>query len=253
MSGKGVLWAAAIFVALNWSVLGTPTNTPDFQIELPGEWEMTDNGETYPFAITHATGNAELLVFRSDLEPHQSIGSADDLKLSVQKVIDSVILSLPNSKLISNTGFSETARTGFALEFVSADAESGAILRHRMMGWLYRHSDGHQILFTLWGKGLFQNYQQFERDIHLMQAGFDYTGPRTAIALSSGARDWALPAIVILMAIAGLLYFRSAKNSRHSRSAFHESGWVCGCGVRNSAAVQQCRTCGLTRPMARVR
>lgn len=255
MNRKIVILAALVIAAgvLTAPVTAVPTKSPDFQIEIPTAWEVTGEPAAYPFAITHSAGEAELLVFRSDLEPSQSIGTADELKLSVQKVIDSVILSLPNSKLISNTGFNETERTGFALEFVSADAESGAILRHRLMGWLYRHTDGHQILFTLWGKGILQNYPQFENDLKQMQAGFDYTGPHTAIALSNGSRSWALPAVVILLAIAGLFYFRSAKNARNRRSARNDSGWLCGCGLRNSAAIHQCRKCGLARTVAQVR
>ncbi|PWB67771.1 hypothetical protein C3F09_12885 [candidate division GN15 bacterium] len=222
-------------------------------IAVPASWQATDDQSSYPFRIAAVGGEVELLVFRSDLDASHTISNTDELKQSVQRVVDSVILTLPNSKLISNTGYNETKRTGFALEFVSADPENGAFLRHRLMGWLYKHPDGHQILFTLWGRGTLEGFSRYEADIRQMQSAFEFTGPHEAIALSTGAGRWALPALVILMTVAGLLYYRSTRNARTRLHAISESGWQCGCGCYNAPSLHRCRQCGQSRVVARVR
>lgn len=228
---------------------------PQFEVKVavPDGWRSADDQSSYPTRIAADGGDAELLIFRTDLEPGQTISTPDELKVSVQKVIDSVILSLPNSKLISNTGYSEPERTGFALEFIAVDSDDGTVLRHRLFGWLYKHPDGHQMLFTLWGKGALQGYPKYESDIRQMQATFEYTGPHEEIVLSSNARRWALPVIVMLLTLAGLLYYRSARGARTRMRSIGESGWRCSCGAYNAPALHQCRQCGQSRVVARVR
>jgi hypothetical protein len=227
-------------------------NFPQLQLEVPDPWTVMNTQFEYPVDITTNGGAVELQIFRTDLEPGQSISTPEELKISVQRVVDSVILSLPDAKLISNTGFDETQRVGFALEFISTD-DNSSVLRHRLMGWLYRHPDGHQMLFTLWGKGTVQDYSPHDNEIRQMQAGFEYTGPHEGMALATGSRNWALPAVVILMAVAGLLYYRSSRRAKPRMSMIDESGWKCNCGAYNAPDLHQCRQCKQSRLVARVR
>jgi len=253
MNRKIALLAALGSTAIAVSASAAQLNVADVRLDIPDTWAITGDPTEFPLEITHSGGDAELLIFRTDLEPNQTISTADELKQSVQKAIDSVILSLPNSKLLTNTGYSEPERTGFALEFIAVNPDDGTVLRHRLFGWLYKHPDGHQILFTLWGKGALRSYPQYENDVRQMQAAFEYTGPHEEIVLSSNSHGWGLPALVILMTVAGLLYYRSARNGRSRMIAFEDSGWRCSCGVRNSPSMHQCRQCGQPRVAARVR
>jgi len=247
------LLAVSASFAVAVSASSAQLNVADVRLDVPDAWEATGNPTGFPFEITNSSGNAQLLIFRTDLEPSQTISTADELKLSVQKVVDSVILSLPNSKLLTNTGYSEPERTGFALEFIAVNPDDGTVLRHRLFGWLYKHPDGHQILFTLWGKGALQSYPQCENDIRQMQAAFEYTGPHEEIVLSSNTHGWGLPALVILMTVAGLLYYRSARNGRPRMNSIGDSGWRCSCGAHNAPPLHQCRQCGQSRVVSRVR
>ena len=239
-------------MAVGSSILAVPLNFPQLRMEVPDAWTVMNTVFEYPVEITTSGGNVELLIFRTDLEPSQTISSPDELKISVQKVIDSVVLSLPGSKLISNTGYDETERIGFALEFISTD-DNATVLRHRLMGWLYRHSDGHQMLYTLWAKGTVQEYSPRENEIRQMQAGFEYTGPHEGMALASNSVNWGLPLVVIIMAVAGLMYYRSSQRAKPRMNTIDESGWKCSCGAYNAPDLHLCRQCKQSRLVARVR
>lgn len=242
-------WPAVILVT--GSVLAVPLNFPQLQMEVPDTWTVMNTQFEYPVDITTSGGEVEFQIFRTDLEPGQSINTTDELKISVQRVVDSVILDLPNAKLITSTGYDETERSGFALEFVSTDG-AATVIRHRLMGWLYRHPDNHQILFTLWAKGTVQEFSPHENEIRQMQAGFAYTGPHEGMVFSSG-HGWALPVLVIVMAVAGLMYYRTSKKAKPRMATIDESGWKCSCGAYNAPDLHQCRQCKQSRLLARVR
>lgn len=225
-----------------------------FQLDVPAGWEVTGEASAYPFQVTYAGGGAELQIFRTDLQAGQSINTADELKKSVQRVVDSVILGLPNAKLITNTGYDEGTRIGFALEFISADPSTHSPLRHRLFGWLYRHPDGHQILFTLWGKGLVQSYTQQEDGIKQMQATFEYTGPQESTAMATGSRRYVIPLLVIVLLAVASLYYRSARMRANQKPLTSlRSWWSCSCGCRNVDGIGVCKQCGQPRPAATVR
>ena len=253
MNPRSILLSAVFLAAIAFrgSALAVPLDFPQLQMEVPEAWTVMNTKFEYPVNIIAGGGGAELQIFRTDMDPNQTINSPDELKISVQRVVDSVILNLPNAKLISSTGYDETERSGFALEFVSTD-DNATVLRHRLIGWLYRHPDGHQILFTIWAKGTVQDYSPHENEIRQMQAGFAYTGPHEGMVFSSG-NGWGLPALVIVMAVAGLLYYRTSKRAKPRMSTMDESGWKCNCGAYNAPDLHQCRQCKQSRLVARVR
>src|SRR5512138_97676 len=103
MNPRLTLLSAVIISAIAFAgaALAVPLNFPQLQLEVPEAWTVMNTQFEFPVNITTSGGDVELQIFRTDLDPDQSINTTDELKISVQKVVDSVILNLPNAKLIT--------------------------------------------------------------------------------------------------------------------------------------------------------
>jgi len=152
---------------------------PSDEIRLPmAEGWVTGGSESgFPIHLVNHDLSAEMQIFRSEIAEDEAIADSRQLRRAVEDIIADVILSLPEAELLTNTGYHDRGRVRFVLEFVSFDTASVAELHHRLMGVLYRHPDGHQLLFTLWGKVPNPPPEAVLADFEFMQNGFDYFGP----------------------------------------------------------------------------
>jgi hypothetical protein len=221
----------------------------EITVPLPTGWALGSDSADFPFQLAEQNLGAEILVFKSVVWPEEAIDDEHDLRNSVETIMEDVIPTLPESQLLSSFGYDDGYRASFVLEFRSMDTLQNLLLRHRMMGVLYRHPEGHQLLFTLWGKSLSDEYPQHENAIKMVQEGFAYTGSyEDEVFGHSAAFPWY--ALAAMMAIVGLLYFFRSARARHDRIRFAEdkSFWRCeGCGRLNPLHHDTCRRCGRPR------
>jgi hypothetical protein len=220
----------------------------DLALDIPAGWSMVGDSSAFPIQVVHENGDAEFLIFRTDLARDESVSGREELKLSVQRIIDSVIMPLPQAQLITSTGYDETERAQFALEFRSGTAGDRLRLQHRLVGYLYRAEDNHQILFTLWGRGLASSFAERHDAIVAMQNSFGFVGPHEAVVFAQGMRKWVLVALMLVAAIGIGLYTRKLSSSANKR---REIGvrWRCECGHRNIPTLFQCSACGKPRSL----
>jgi hypothetical protein len=208
-------------------------------------WRLEDDSASYPFRIIKNDQTAELLIFRAVLKADETINNDTQLRLSVDQVIDDVIMSLPEAQLLTNTGHYDQNRVWFDLEFLSFDIESESEIRHRLKGVLYRHPDDYQILFSLWGKVLTEEAAIALPEVRMMQEGFAYTGDaESRIFEVPAGYDWYL--IAFLFALMIVMLFILKRRQLRERIAFSEERnfWRCSCGRLNHNDHQNCRRCG---------
>ncbi|HKK20502.1 MAG TPA: hypothetical protein VJ983_03440 [candidate division Zixibacteria bacterium] len=219
------------------------------QIKLPRPdgWGLGSDSTEFPFQIVDESQTAELLIFRSEITGDGVIRNKQELRGSVDKVVNDIILELPKAKLLSSTGYYDTNRVSFVLDFESTDTASGLEITHRLKGYMYRHPDGHQILFTLWGKTGKDNPPDVMSSIRLMQDGFAYYGPAEAEFFETPSR----PSWYWLVLVFGvlLLIFYFFRRKRLSRIGFSDDSnfWRCECGRMNANQYDSCRRCGRKR------
>ncbi|MDD3732171.1 MAG: hypothetical protein PHU88_07345 [candidate division Zixibacteria bacterium] len=220
----------------------------EVKIPLPNDWIVATDGSEYPFQLVDTTLSSDIMIFKSDI-PHDDLICNDTaLKKSVQGVIDEVIMSLPEARILSNTGYFEKYRAGFILEFLSFDTVNLITLQHRLQGIIYRHPDGYQLLFTIWAKSGQATYPAVENSIKLIQGGFDYLGPKLSDVF--GARH-KIPTFlyVFLFLLLGIFFFMRARQLQKARVKFadDELFWRCECGRLNPLNHKTCRRCGRTK------
>jgi hypothetical protein len=148
----------------------------EVSLALPEEWVLATDSIEFPFQVFRVDPVAELLIFRSVIPEDVAIRNTEDLKLSVEKVIDDVIMDINGAKLLTSTGYDQDYRTGFLLEFLSTDTINQTQVRNRFKGIVYRHPDGYQILYTLWGKVAAADYTATSDEIQFMENNFRYIG-----------------------------------------------------------------------------
>ena len=219
---------------------------PEAAVPLPDGWILSDETTDFPFQLIESTLGAEVLIFKSIITAEEAIRNEVDLQNSVESIADDIIPNLPQSQLLSSYGYYEQNRARFVLEFRSVDTAQDLMLRHRMAGILYRHPDGHQLLFTLWGKSPTDLYSRYEPALKMVQSGFAYRGPFEPEVFGE-ASPFPWYALLALMAIIGLLYTFRAFRSRHDRVQLStgQGFWRCGeCGRLNPALMETCRRCG---------
>ncbi|HVP06358.1 MAG TPA: hypothetical protein VMS71_00850 [Candidatus Acidoferrum sp.] len=218
------------------------------RIAIPNHWTLGSDSLHFPAQIVFEDRSGELLVFKSTLSADQAITNERDLKLSVQKVVDNVILTLPEAKLLTNTGFYDGSRTGFIIEFISRDTSSQIDLRHRFEGILYRTLDGDQVLFTLWAKAALDRYDSQAESIKAMQESFAYLGPHEANVFAPAHRTYWYLVLVLFAVIVMLYYNRIRKAKRNGSENSNVTGsWTCSCGRLNSSSQSSCLRCGRDR------
>ena len=221
----------------------------EIQLPLPGNWSVVSDSSDYPFQLARFEPTAELLVFKSTIEASDAIRNEDDLKASVDMLIEDIILQLPEAKLLTSTGSLDTNRAAFVIEFTARDSVSDVILRHRFNGLIYRMSDGRQHLFTLWAKVAISDYPAVANEVNLIQEGFNFTAPyEQAVFGTSRVTYWyAAPLIVLLVC---MLYLLRKRTSAQQRISFKDNRyfWRCQCGRSNHVDQQNCRRCGRPGP-----
>ncbi len=215
----------------------------EFRVAVPSDWSPSGDTTVYPIQLVHQDGDAEFLIFRTELAKDEVVSSRAELKVAVQRIVDSVILTLPQAKLISNTGYDEKERVQFALEFISSSAGDNMPIRHRLIGYIYRTLDGRQILFTLWGRGTLGHFQDKLPQILAMQNSFEFTGPHDATVFGASSGKWFMVILLSLIVFAIAAYSHSRRRAVQEM-AEEEELWTCSCGSRNAAEIGTCRKCG---------
>ena len=217
----------------------------EIQIPLPESWSLVTDSLDFPFQLVHDEEAAEILIFRAEISADEAVTDEIALKKSVDNIIDDVILSLPQAKLLTSSGFYETHRTGFVLEFVSLDTISQTPLWHRLEGVLYRHPDNHQILYTIWGKTTMQEYDDISGAISLVQDGFVYKGKHENEVFAPRQQSYWLLFLVMMIVVGLFFYFRPKSRSEHLPTSSRVSHfWRCECGRLNHRDSITCRRCG---------
>ncbi|UCD63713.1 MAG: hypothetical protein JSW34_13380 [Candidatus Zixiibacteriota bacterium] len=221
------------------------TLADEIRIPLPGGWQLTTGVNEYPIQIFQSDSAAELLIFKSTIDEADAVTNEQELKVSVDKVIEDVILSLPEARLQTNIGYYDTSRVWFVLEFLSLDPDEELELRHRLRGELYRHPEGHQILFTLWGKGARDVPRPIWNDVRLMQEEFVYFGAATRDVFATPNRqNWAWAAVLLMLLAIVLLLLKRRRQAARNRKTPDDHFWRCQCGRLNHRDHQNCRRCG---------
>jgi hypothetical protein len=193
----------------------------DLTVDLPPGWIILSDTLAFPVHVVNDDASAQLSVFRSEFQGDRAIRNAGELRGSVQKVIDDVIMTLPDARLLTNTGFDRTDRAGFILEFMSRDTSAQVDLRHRFEGVLYRLENGNQVLFTLWAKVPKDQYAASDLAIRAMQASFEFNGSKDAAVFPPRFSPYLVSMLLMFLAV-GLVFYAYRKRTR---SAFGTSDY----------------------------
>mgnify|MGYP006278986193 CR=1 FL=1 len=227
-------------------------------VELGGEvvvplhpgWQVIDSVSGYPYEIVNSDTSAELSIHRSIISSDEAIDSPDELKTAVDSVVATVISTLPQAHLLSSTGYGGESEASFALEFESYDDASKTMLHQRLVGHVYRHPDGHQLMFTLWGRVAPSVWDMVSPSLISMQDGFVYRGPSEETPFARPGYDpmktVLLVAVVVMVVIVLVRFHHDRRAVEPSR---WERRWVCECGAENELTIATCRQCGKARPM----
>lgn len=226
----------------------------ELRLPLPENWTAPPDSASYPFRLWHQSANAELLIFRSEIEPDELISSDQNLEQAVQSIVDDVILSLPGAKLITSTGYYNRERCGFVLEFLSVDSAAEVELRHRLSGTIYRRPEGGQYLFTLWGKAPVDQFRFVTNDIQLMQTEFSFFG-EFAEDVYSGSEPLRWPTYAGLALLSALIFalWRVPSRKRKLERPEPDLFWRCPCGKPNPSNLIACPFCATRRTGETVR
>ncbi len=225
------------------------TLVDEIRLPVPPGWILGSDSSQYPFQLVARDLGAEVILHRSKIWEQEAIVDEVSLRRSVETIVSEVIPNLPSSQLLSSHGYYDKYRASFVLEFRSIDTLQQLRLRHRMMGILYRHPEGHQILFTLAGKSLSEKYAQNEAAIKLIQSGFAYLGVFEKDVFDRKEFPWY--SVLALMLVIGLLFFFRSFRSKHDQVRFAEDKnfWRCpGCERLNPRHHAHCRRCGYQCP-----
>lgn len=227
-------------------------------VELGGEvvipvqpgWRVLDSSAGYPYEIVNSDTSAELSVHRSIIASEEAIDDPNELKTAVDSVIATVIQTLPQANLLSSTGYRGESEATFALEFESYDQASKTMLHQRLVGHVYRHPEGHQLMFTLWGRVAPSVWGMVSPALIAMQEGFVYRGPSEETPFEQPGYDpmkMLLLVTVVVMIVIVLIRFR--RDRRPADPSRWERRWVCECGAENELTITTCRQCGKARPI----
>jgi hypothetical protein len=224
---KTLLSVTMIILSPAFATLGAESMTlgEELKVPIPEGWILATDSVEFPFQLLRVDPVAELLIFKSTISAEDAIRNNEDLKLSVKKVIDDVIMDINGARLLTSTGFNEGYRTGFLLDFLSEDTVNNLEIRNRFRGIIYRHPDGHQLLYTLWGKVPRSDFDAVVSDFNQMQRGAQYTGQFMGNVYASTDRAYYYLAAVVII-LAGLLWIfrrrmRTAQQWTQQRERYH--------------------------------
>ena len=216
-------------------------------LALPSGWRVIGSTESYPFAIAHDESEAQLLLFQSEMTGADRFTGPPDFEVAVQQVIDSVVMTLPEAQILTNTGYHENGRAEFVIEFQTQDTALGRAMQHRLMGVVYRHETGHQLLFSLWGRAPREAFATIGKDFETIQNSFRYTGPQAEEVFVSPSDNlrWM---IVLVAGLGAVLFFLRQRRRQLQRDVSSAPPtWRCTCGRTNHADNETCRSCGRSR------
>lgn len=216
------------------------------RLPLPDGWNVSGSADDFPVRITHSEISAELLLYETVLTGEDVIPGPGAFQVAVDEVLDSVVLQLPDALLLSSTGYDKQGFGVFEIEFVTSDTVSTTEIRHRLVGKLYRHVEGFQLLYTLWGKASQGMYPSIRGDLARMQDGFRYVGAADELVFESSDGDtrWYL---LLLFAILAVLFVMRRRRAVKETATGHVRTWQCPCGRINYIGNEECRSCGEPR------
>ncbi len=220
----------------------------ELRLPLPQGWTNAGSDQLYPFQLIDTESPSELLIFKSVLVPGEAIRSRNEFRASVDDVIDSIVLTLPEATLLTTTGVDETSHAGFVLEFTSIDTSSGLLLRHRLAGILYRDHQNRQILFTLWGRTGADLYNSIANDLITMQSGIVYLGQTEDDVFGKTATNETLYYLMLVAMLAILFVLRQRRKKLYAKTSSNPRAWRCECGRINNVNFSTCRHCDQPRP-----
>jgi hypothetical protein len=249
---KSLFWVGGILTIL---MVVVPTSAEplllagEVAIELPPGWLLDGSPDVYPFRFVNEEHPADLLIHKAVLERRETITDETELRMAVDQMIQDVILDLPDGDLMTTSGLYHNNRTEFILDFTSEDTTSHRRLRHRLEGIIYRHTDGYQILFSVWGKADEAYWEAVADDIRAIQASFSYSGPVADEVFGEPSRGtwWYALMLLLLIVLVYLLYKRRGAGD-HTILAGQDSFWRCSCQRLNHIRSESCRRCGQPRP-----
>lgn len=227
-----------------------PTATTNSMAELGDDvlLPITDNwvvrqGSEQPYLLTTIDNTAELKIFRSVIDSEHAIHNTQEFRVSVDSIIDNVILNLPRGQLISSTGYGGGYQVSFALEFETINRNSTATLRHRLVGVLMRHSDGYQLLYTLWGRASLDAMAVFGDELELIQDGFIFRGATQDNPFVSDPDDYEVIwlSLPLFLVLAIVLAWRRRRRPLDSTKWVKQ--WLCRCGQANDLSLPVCSRC----------
>lgn len=215
----------------------------ELRMPLPGGWAVDSVTAGYPYRLISPDSSSEMLIFRSLISKELAVGSPEDFRFSVDSIINSVILELPQAELLTNNGYSEGDRAWFVLEFLTTDTVMSISLWHRLQGMLYRHPGGDQLMFTLWGRRPVTVAADIGDDFRTIQDGFSYVGPATEDVFTAPPliSNWYFAALFAILII--LLWLRK-RGQRKVEFSTQQNIWRCECGRMNHLENSTCRRCG---------
>lgn len=217
----------------------------EIRIPLPENWQVSSDSGQFPFQIINQAQTAELLIYKSIIAKDGTIKNKSELKSSVDVIIEDIVYSLPEAKLLSSTGKIDENRAIFSLEFVSSDTTTTGQIFHRLNGLLYGRPNGEQILFTLWGKTNSAAKDILHNEILFMQDNFSYYGESNISFMDEEKTiDWKLFFIVLFILVVVLIVFKKYKASNNIQYSDDSHFWRCSCGRQNHNSRDTCKRCG---------
>ncbi len=240
---------AALLLAVGSAGANSFFEMPDeFRVPVPDGWSVSDDTTQFPIHLIHDSLAAQLSIFKTELSGSDQLRSQEAFRESVSGVIDSVVLQLPDAVLLTSTGYNVGNRAEFVVEFSSTEPNTDVTLRHYLVGLLYRHPDGYQVMFSLWGRSAESQYARVKPDFEQMREGFRYLGPAELEVFppESHTNRWLLLLLVGMIAILFLVRRRRVLSSRPSVGTVPI--WRCSCGRANHIDNAVCRRCGAPRP-----
>lgn len=219
-------------------------------LPLPSGWRVLGAPESFPVAVIDHNSGGRLLVFRTTLDENERIAGAADFHIAVNRVIDSVVLQMPDAILLTSLGNYARNRADFTVEFQTMDTLSGEAMYHRLAGILYRHPDGQQLLFSLWAQVQQAAYFGIHGNLEQMQSGFRYSGPQEEFVFAAAPSRMRWFVVLLIGIAAALVIMRQRRHYLETRPG--AAVWKCPCGRINRVDQGSCRKCGRVREQVTV-
>lgn len=175
-----------IFFILIFSFIQIPINLiasidklevkDNFILPILPNWSIDSSIADFPYRIFHESEKAELNIFMSLLEPNERIHNNKEFKAAVEGVIDDILLTLPDTRLMINSGFFEEDHLSFELQFISPDTNNDLPINHSIKSFIFRLPDDYQVMYTLWGQTHGLENDLLSEEIKFYQDNFTFTG-----------------------------------------------------------------------------